>query len=129
MRALLIIIFFVTPSLIFAQSLDTNQRFSSGESPVFHSDPLTNRMLNVDNPCNDEWYLELRSISPEELADTEYAIFRRKAEECGEYYRTFAPPSTDSVDVEVKSGSSSMQPYILAGGGVIALSVVLLIVL
>ena len=115
--------------MVFAQILEINQRFSSGESAVFHSDPLTNRMLTVENPCNDHRYLELQNKAADKMSDGEHTVFTEKDEKCGEYYRTITTSSTDSVKVDVKSGSSRMQPYILAGGGIIAVSVVLLIVL
>lgn len=127
MKFIYIIIFLAIPSLVFAQQTALNQNVDLSKSSEFQPDPFTSYMLKTENPCNDHRYLELKNRSKEEMSDSEYAIFGKKAEDCQSYLTKVTETRPDTVKVETNNGSpNSAKPYILAGG-VVALTVIIII--
>lgn len=127
MKFIYIIIFLALPSLLFAQQTALNQNVDLSKSSEFQPDPFTSYMLKTENPCNDHHYLELKNKLKKEMSDSEEAIFGKKAEACQSYLNKVTKSRTDTVKVETNNGSTNpAKPYILAGG-VVAVTVLVII--
>ena len=126
MKFIYTILLLTIPSLIFAQDAGLNQSVDRN-SIAFRSDPFTSYILKADNPCNDQCYLELKNRSQVEMSDSEFAIFGKKAEDCQSFLDNVTETRLDTVKVETNNAPSNpTKPFILAGG-VVALTVIIII--
>jgi small-conductance mechanosensitive channel len=84
MKYLLIVILVFSANILNAQSLDAPDK----EIKYQQLDPLQSALLKVDNPCNDERYLELKEIPLDEMTDRQFKVYQQKDKACQDYLNT-----------------------------------------
>lgn len=82
------------------------------------SDPFTRHILTqLENPCEDELYLELREIDLEEMSDRQFEVFREKDKACQEYQNLArAQQAEEKNAATLERSSNNLTKYLIFSG-------------
>lgn len=127
-RILLLPVIFLTvlPSILFSQSLNTNQK-TKGE--FYKPDPFADYMLSTDNPCNTDIYLELKNKSRDEMSEQESVLFKQQSQKCRDYVTAIEDSKPDKSVKVSSEDPNPLRPYFIIGAcaTVIAVGIVIIV--
>lgn len=109
--------FILTTILLALPLLATGQSSEVSGPSEYNNDPFASHMMQVQNPCKDSLYLELKKKDLDEMSEREYEVFKQKDKACQDYMNTVTATEPANKNAEsIDRATNAATTYYIVGG-------------